>query len=203
MFERLTTDDYYINKYEPTILSQPPKGPWLITLENVATEEQCKHMVKLGGDRGYERSSDVGLKKFDGTFDSKIDDTRTSHGTWCLEECYNDETHQKVLRNVENITGIPDTNSEYWQLLRYEQTQRYGVSRGFLSVFSSLIHCIGDEHCAILTHLNSIFLEPFFQSITTIIFLSISNGFKGFALLQVRFVQCCSTVSFLPRVPIK
>ena len=130
MFERLTTEQYYIDRYEPTILSQPPEGPWVITLENVATEDQCKRIIQLGADRGYERSADVGKKKFDGTFDAKIQDTRTSHNAWCLEECYRDETNQSVLRNVENITGIPDTNSEYWQLLRYEETQFYAVSRG-------------------------------------------------------------------------
>jgi prolyl 4-hydroxylase len=62
MFERLTTDEYYIKRFEPTIHSQPPDGPWLITLENVATEEECKRMIQLGADRGYERSQDVGAK---------------------------------------------------------------------------------------------------------------------------------------------
>ena len=62
MFERLTTDEYYIKQFEPTIHSQPPDGPWLITLENVATEEECKRMIRLGADRGYERSQDVGAK---------------------------------------------------------------------------------------------------------------------------------------------
>lgn len=68
------------------------------------------------------------FRKFDGTFDSTTGKDRTSHNTWCLEECYEDEVHQNVLRNVENITGIPDTNSEYWQLLQYEESQFYAVS---------------------------------------------------------------------------
>ena len=68
------------------------------------------------------------FRKFDGTFDSTVGKDRTSHNTWCLEECYEDEVHQNVLRNVENITGIPDTNSEYWQLLQYEESQFYAVS---------------------------------------------------------------------------
>ena len=128
MFERLTTEEYYVQRFEPTILSQPPKGPWVITLENVATEEQSKSVIQLGADRGFERSQDVGAKKFDGTFDAVTQNSRTSHNTWCLDECFEDETNQNVLRNVENITGIPDTNSEYWQLLQYEETQHYAVS---------------------------------------------------------------------------
>lgn len=62
MFERLTADEYYIKRFEPIIHSQPPDGPWVITLENVATEEECKKMIQLGHDRGFERSQEVGAK---------------------------------------------------------------------------------------------------------------------------------------------
>ena len=106
MFERLTTEPYYVDKYEPTILSQPPSGPWVITLENVLSEEEAQRMIKLGADRGYVRSTDVGVKRFDGTFDSQQKKSRTSHNTWCLDECYTDETTQTVLRNLENILAF-------------------------------------------------------------------------------------------------
>ena len=62
MFERLTTEQYYIDRYEPNVLSKPPEGPWVITLENVASEEECKRMIDLGAERGYQRSQDVGRK---------------------------------------------------------------------------------------------------------------------------------------------
>jgi hypothetical protein len=67
------------------------------------------------------------LRKFDGTFDSVTQNTRTSHNTWCLEECYEDEMHQNAIKVVENITNIPDSHSEYWQFLKYDQTQFYAV----------------------------------------------------------------------------
>ena len=60
MFKRLTTEEYYVKRFSPTILSQPPTGPWVITLENVATEEECNRLIELGKERGYERSQDVG-----------------------------------------------------------------------------------------------------------------------------------------------
>lgn len=60
MFERITTEPYYIEKYQPNILSKPPEGPWVITMDNVATEEECEKIIQLGTDRGYERSQDVG-----------------------------------------------------------------------------------------------------------------------------------------------
>jgi prolyl 4-hydroxylase len=59
MFERITTEQYYIDKFQPTVLSS---DPWIVTLENVATKEECERMIKLGADRGYERSKDVGEK---------------------------------------------------------------------------------------------------------------------------------------------
>ncbi len=132
MFERLTTETYYVEKYEPTVLSRPPEGPWVITLENLTSKEQCDRMIQLGADRGYERSKAGSKINFDGSRVSKVKETRTSQNTWCQEECYTNETAQAVLGTIENITGIPDTNSEYLQLLRYEETQRYGVSRCFL-----------------------------------------------------------------------
>jgi hypothetical protein len=70
----------------------------------------------------------LGCRKFDGTYDSIKQNTRTSHNTWCVEECYQDERNQNVIKRVENITGIPDTNSEYWQFLQYEVGQFYAVS---------------------------------------------------------------------------
>jgi hypothetical protein len=70
------------------------------------------------------------FRKFDGTYGSVTQDTRTSHNTWCLDECYENELHQNVIKNVENITGIPDTNSEYWQFLQYDVGQFYKVRRG-------------------------------------------------------------------------
>ena len=139
MFERITTEEYYKERYQPTIYSKPPEGPWVVTLDNVATSEECQHMIELGAKKGYKRSKDVGKKKFDGTYDAAESKTRTSSNAWCVEDCWEDEIHQKVLRKVENITGIPDINSEYWQLLQYQETQFYGKEN---LIFSG--HCSED-----------------------------------------------------------
>jgi 2OG-Fe(II) oxygenase superfamily len=76
-------------------------------------------------------------RKFDGTYDSVKQDTRTSHNTWCVEECYNHTLNQNVIKRVENITDIPDTNSEYWQFLQYEVGQFYAVSAMMFSFYQS------------------------------------------------------------------
>jgi hypothetical protein len=60
MFTRITTEPFYIERYQPNVLSKPPEGPWIVPMENVATEEECETMIELGKQRGFERSQDVG-----------------------------------------------------------------------------------------------------------------------------------------------
>ena len=141
MFERLTTDPYYVEQYSPTILSRPrpnenntqeDDGPWLVVLENVATPEDCERMIQLGSDRGYEQSQDVGAKKFDGTYDGKVSQGRTSSNTWCLDECWEDDASTRIHDAMENITGIPRENYEYLQLLQYQEGQFYNAHHDFI-----------------------------------------------------------------------
>jgi hypothetical protein len=78
MFERITTDPDF-QKYTPQILSQPPKGPWVVVLDNVISAEECQRLIDLGGEVGYEVSMDTGKKqKFDGTFEGYTNQKRTS-----------------------------------------------------------------------------------------------------------------------------
>lgn len=111
------------------LVTVPPNaivdGPWVLTLENVLTDEECEHLIQLGHKSGYARSLDVGAKKFDGSFDSFLNPDRTSTNTWCNEECYNDDIVQKLTKRFEDLTGIPANHSEYWQLLRYEESEKY------------------------------------------------------------------------------
>ena len=140
MFTRIATDKVYA-KYEPTIYSMPSPpagsdildGPWVITLENVMTEQECDALIELGAESGYKISQDVGKKKFDGTFEGYANDRRTSTNAWCQEDaCYNNTATQSVLTKIENITGIPDANSEYLQLLKYEVGQFYKTHHDYI-----------------------------------------------------------------------
>lgn len=110
-------------------------GPWVILLENFLSDEECERLIKLGYDRGYERSKDVGAKKFDGTFDGYENPRRTSTNAWCQDECSEDPLVQNVTIRLEQLTGIPSNNSEFFQLLRYVETQEYST---LLFVLSSL-----------------------------------------------------------------
>eukprot|EP00549_Striatella_unipunctata_P007896 CAMPEP_0118724462 /NCGR_PEP_ID=MMETSP0800-20121206/32590_1 /TAXON_ID=210618 ORGANISM="Striatella unipunctata, Strain CCMP2910" /NCGR_SAMPLE_ID=MMETSP0800 /ASSEMBLY_ACC=CAM_ASM_000638 /LENGTH=470 /DNA_ID=CAMNT_0006633037 /DNA_START=34 /DNA_END=1446 /DNA_ORIENTATION=- len=142
LFERITTDPEFIETYSPTIYSRPkgpsvPRGdykfgPWVVTLQNFMSQEECDTLIKLGAGEGYERSMDVGEKKFDGSFGSYESKDRTSENAWCQNDCYNHPISQDVVARIENITGIPETNSENLQLLKYEVGQFYRAHHDYI-----------------------------------------------------------------------
>merc|ERR1712107_467110 len=106
-------------------------GPWVVTLDDFLSEEECDLLIKLGGEEGYEISMDVGAKKFDGSFEGYKNERRTSTNAWCTKDCWKQAS--PVLQKIENLTGIPDANSEYLQLLRYEVGQFYKQHHDYIS----------------------------------------------------------------------
>ncbi len=100
-------------------------GPWVITVDNVISDEECERLIELGGHKGYERSTDVGKQLFDGTFDAVQSKTRTSANAWCTDDCYKDPLAMNAMASIERLTGVPDINSEYFQLLKYTKGQFY------------------------------------------------------------------------------
>lgn len=131
LFEKVAFDPAF-KQYEPVIVSQPPDGPWMIMLENALSDEEADRLIELGGTVGYERSADVGQEKADGTFSKSVNNGRTSTNAWCIDDCYKDPVGIRVMERIENITGIPEANSENLQLLRYEKTQFYQTHNDFI-----------------------------------------------------------------------
>lgn len=104
LFERIVADDNMKEKL--TILSQPPSGPWIVTLDDFLTPAECERLIFLGGQSGYERSKDVGKEKFDGTYGSVESKSRTSSNAWCVDDCYKDNTTMNVLLRIQNLIGV-------------------------------------------------------------------------------------------------
>jgi prolyl 4-hydroxylase len=104
LFERIISTPEF-EQYEPIVLSRPPEGPWLIMFENLLSDEEAERLIELGGQLGYERSTNVGKQKFDGTYEKQVSSTRTSMNTWCFKECDEDPLAQQVVGRIENITG--------------------------------------------------------------------------------------------------
>mmetsp|Transcript_2735 Transcript_2735/g.3990 ORF Transcript_2735/g.3990 Transcript_2735/m.3990 type:complete len:280 (+) Transcript_2735:322-1161(+) len=145
MFLKLTTDPQFVQPYTPTVISKPGgdndtttttdtiDGPWVITLDNFLSEEECQHLIHLGGDLGYVRS-EGGTDSFDedGRYISSVSSHRTSYQTWCLDDCYDDPITQGVTKRIEEITGITEPHFEYLQLLKYDQGQYYKSHNDFI-----------------------------------------------------------------------
>jgi prolyl 4-hydroxylase len=154
MFERIVAEHNEManltnpeqKPYEMQILLQPKKRtsddseaamweeekPWVVMIDNFLTDTECDTLIQLGTNRGYEQSKDVGAKKFDGTYDSNLSPGRTSTNAWCQDECMESPVTQTVIAKIENLTGIPDANAEYLQLLKYEEGQLYQQHHDFI-----------------------------------------------------------------------
>jgi prolyl 4-hydroxylase len=139
MFERIITQPEY-QKYEPVVLSRPDllpvdshenstQQPWVIFLDNFLSPEEANRFIEIGAKFGYERSSDVGELKFDGTYDDFVNEGRTSTNAWCNETCAADPLIKPVLERMESLTQIPDNFTEHLQLLKYEVGQFYQTHR--------------------------------------------------------------------------
>lgn len=141
-FTNLTTLDEY-QQYSPQVLSRPEYadgdtnemanyilGPWITVLDNVITQEEANRIVELGHELGFRRSAIA-----DGTYEGHVYDGRTSSNTWCFYDCFNDTLVQNATFRIEEITNIPSTNSEYWQLLEYKEGQFYHNHHDYSSVY--------------------------------------------------------------------
>mmetsp|Transcript_52254 Transcript_52254/g.79322 ORF Transcript_52254/g.79322 Transcript_52254/m.79322 type:complete len:197 (-) Transcript_52254:195-785(-) len=103
-------------------------------MENVVSEEEAKRLIELGADEGYAQSQNVGKVLPTGETERLNSTTRTSMNAWCNEECYKDELAEAVMYRLSNLTGIPDQNSEYLQLLRYQTGQFYKTHHDYIDI---------------------------------------------------------------------
>jgi prolyl 4-hydroxylase len=132
MFRKLSAEPY-LSRHSVQVLSSPEtNGPWVITMEDVVTEEEAIRLIDLGAEKGYARSSDVGALKADGTFVESISSGRTSSNAWCQHECYKDGTAKTVAERISNFTGIAEMHSEFLQLLQYEKGQFYKTHHDYI-----------------------------------------------------------------------
>jgi prolyl 4-hydroxylase len=136
-FTNITTLPDFSN-YEPQVLSKPQdsnvscsesleckNGPWVVMLDNFVSDEEADRLIELGSTLGYERSTGTGAVKFDGRNERIFSESRTSSNAWCVDACYDDALVKNVLARIETVTNIPETNSEYLQLLQYNVGQFY------------------------------------------------------------------------------
>lgn len=100
---------------EVVVHSRPPRGPWIITIDNFWTEHEMRALMEKGGHH-FERSL-----AGDG-----VSPVRTSKTSWCnVPYCESDPVIRAAKLRVANVTGVPLTHSEHVQVLQYDPGDFY------------------------------------------------------------------------------
>eukprot|EP00555_Chaetoceros_dichaeta_P011197 CAMPEP_0198253590 /NCGR_PEP_ID=MMETSP1447-20131203/3998_1 /TAXON_ID=420782 /ORGANISM="Chaetoceros dichaeta, Strain CCMP1751" /LENGTH=527 /DNA_ID=CAMNT_0043939325 /DNA_START=45 /DNA_END=1628 /DNA_ORIENTATION=- len=105
----------YPRSAEVTMEEETIDGPWVVTLDNFLSDAECKRLIELG-----ERSSDDADQ-----YEEEENDPSTSLHSWCQSDCYNDPVMEGIIERMSDVTGIPEENSEYLQMLKYSAQQKY------------------------------------------------------------------------------
>jgi prolyl 4-hydroxylase len=103
-------------------------GPWIITIDDFLSPEECDFLIEMGHKSGYSRSTETNTNGTD--FESKF---RTSSNTWCRRDCKNHPLTQRIFEKMNIVTGLPMSHAELIQLLRYEPGEFYRSHHDFVS----------------------------------------------------------------------
>ena len=128
MFERITGGEFL--QYNPQALSRPlqedKEAPWIVTLENFLTDEECDFLIARGHQIGYEESYEsTNEVDEDGEYVFISGTGRTSRNAWCEEECEELPITIGIMDRMSRLTGFSEANAEYLQLLKYEVGEHY------------------------------------------------------------------------------
>jgi prolyl 4-hydroxylase len=93
--------------------------PWVVSIDNFITDEECNRLIELGETMGYERST------ISDALGDRASKERTSYNTFCEDDCVSDPLVKDVIERMTNLTGIPYDNYEQMQLVGYEPGQFY------------------------------------------------------------------------------
>ncbi|GKY90334.1 hypothetical protein MPSEU_000007400 [Mayamaea pseudoterrestris] len=160
-FQRIVSQE---SPYKPIVLSQPGvtnsftrrDSPWIVLMENFTTPLECETLIQLGYDQKYERSKTVGNGRDpDGTLQHVGDfGGRTSKNAWCLDDCYEHDVAQRVMECMNKLTGIPNANAEYLQLLKYEIGDFYETHHDYIPLLKESLP--GPRILTVFLYLNDV-----------------------------------------------
>jgi hypothetical protein len=109
--------------YDMEVVSE---SPFVVVFHNFLTHEECDAFIETV-EGTWERSTDSGSTNELGETGRLISQSRTSANAWCRHNCESNHHVQNVIRKIEEVTNIPYSHSESFQILRYELGQFYRV----------------------------------------------------------------------------
>lgn len=82
-------------------------------------------LINYGMKNGFKRSTDQGEANEMGEVTKKYSTSRTSTNAWCQGFCAMDPLVQRITERIVNVTGVPKSHYEEFQVLQYEVGQEY------------------------------------------------------------------------------
>eukprot|EP01039_Chlorochromonas_danica_P003272 gene3272-3586_t len=120
MFESII--ERFQDIYQVEVLS---RSPWVVTFENFTTSEEGEALV--GAIERWERSTDTGSMNEYGESGRVLSSGRTSSNGWCNHGCEEHPLVKQIFERIEDVTHIPRSHYESFQVLRYGLNQYYNV----------------------------------------------------------------------------
>ena len=89
--------------------------PWVITFDNLLSDEEFDDLIQLGNNEGYECSKDIGLKTADESFTAVESSGRTSANAWCdsKSKCRFEPIAKRVMDGLSTTLDIPKEHGRF------------------------------------------------------------------------------------------
>jgi len=170
-----------LQSFKPSVLSAAPEGPWIVQFDNFLTEGECNYLIEWMSTVNRFQTSSEASGVMSGRFDQTTsEERRSSSSAWCQDwKCMADPVVRTVSERIARLTGVPVSNSEHLQLLRYLPTQRYVEHHDYLEasmdfspgprimtlfVYLSSVEAGGETHFMDTLHQDGIFQDGIFQT---------------------------------------
>eukprot|EP00934_Nitzschia_sp_Nitz4_P002205 Nitzschia sp. Nitz4//scaffold313_size41840//31735//33102//NITZ4_007439-RA/size41840-processed-gene-0.14-mRNA-1//-1//CDS//3329547439//2205//frame0 len=140
LFEDWATNPEYA-PLQPKVLSTPnpaqfqgkevdsdsriPQGPWVMIFDNFLSSDEADALIRGGELVGFDRSTDQGAVNAAGEMEKVVSTTRTSSNAWCTGVCEQLPEVSAVTQRIEQVTKIPRSHFESFQILEYGHNQFY------------------------------------------------------------------------------
>lgn len=113
----------YGERYDVKVLST---DPWVVTFENFLNDDEVNALISTVEGQ-WEQSTDSGQVNEFGETGRTLSTGRTSSNAWCRAPCLENEHVQSTIAKIEEVTRIPHSHYESFQILRYELGQKYNM----------------------------------------------------------------------------
>lgn len=130
MATRLVSSPAFVH-YRPRTLSQSPP---FVQLDAFLSPEEADELVAIAERDGGAFFGPSATSHSTSVIAHTVSAERTSSTQWCVGACANSSVVRAIAQRVEAMTGVPQTNGEALQLLRYRAGQGYQLHHDYIAL---------------------------------------------------------------------